>query len=155
MKTTILKVASAIALFIAAISCTESNTEVLKEIEKNKTELLRSDSLLNQQQITLSAISSKDTAISKRDDSTQFNLLTFNQSVRTDLSELIKENETLLVKTQKEEFKNEEAENKLKTISFSYSEIIPKIDSIQKEITKMEIQVSEVLKELGDTSVKK
>lgn len=155
MKTTILKTATVITLLIAATSCTESNTEVLKEIEKNKTELLKSDSLLNQQQITLSAFTDKDTANLKQEDSTQFKLFTFNQSVRASLNELIKVNETLLTKTQKEELKTEEAENELKTISLSYSEIIPQIDSIQKEISKMEKQVEEVLKELGDSAIKK
>lgn len=156
MKTIILKIATAIAISTAVVSCTNDNTELIKQIEGNKTELLKIDSALNKQHTTLSTFIEKDSAGQiEKADSAQLAFLKMNSDLKLKAEEFMKLNADLLEKINKKEVSKEQATEELKTLETKTNELTPLKDSLQKQVDYFENTFVILLKALSDSSSKK
>lgn len=146
MKKTIIGAWVALALTVSITSCENINQELVLKIEQNKTDLIKVDSILKEQEKLLAGVVTTDSSAILKTDSLQVTNLKKCKETKENVELLISQSDEILQKLSKNEMSNLEAEAKQKEISISFSDLFPEIESIKNYVaelnTKLEIEKS-------------
>ncbi len=155
MKTSIITIASTVALVIGLISCKEDNTELIQKIETTQLELQKQDSALTNQRNELSKLVFTDTAKQQEiepADTILTNLVSEQNSLITRLEVIIQKNKDLMTKLNDDSVNPTEAEKEYMAHVDELALMQTEINATKEGYEKLVKQLDEAFKNLGDTT---
>lgn len=156
MKTSIITIASTLALVFCLSSCKEDNSELIQKIETTQLELQQEDSALTTQRNEISKLVFTDTtrqneAVSHED--TALTILVSQQNTLITRLELIFQNNKELITKLNDDSANPKEIEKEYTAHLDEIELMkPEINSAKESYNKLVEEVDKAFKNLGDTT---
>ncbi len=155
MKTSIITIASTIALTVCLISCKEDNTELIQKIETTQIALQQQDSVLTNQRNELSKLVFTDTAKQQEIEpaDTALTILVGQQNALiTRLEVIIQKNKELITKLNDDSVNPKEAEKEYTAHADELALMQTEIDAAKERYENLVKKVDEAFKNLEDTT---
>ena len=155
MKTSIITIASTIALTVCLISCKEDNTELIQKIETTQIALQQQDSVLTNQRNELSKLVFTDTAKQQEIEpaDTALTILVGQQNALiTRLEVIIQKNKELITKLNDDSVNPKEAEKEYTAHADELALMQTEIDAAKESYENLVKKVDEAFKNLLDTT---
>ncbi len=155
MKTSIITIASTIALTVCLISCKEDNTELIQKIETTQIALQQQDSVLTNQRNELSKLVFTDTAKQQEIEpaDTALTILVGQQNALiTRLEVIIQKNKELSTKLNDDSVNPKEAEKEYTAHADELALMQTEIDAAKERYENLVKKVDEAFKNLEDTT---
>lgn len=137
MKTTIASAIIALLTTITIVSCENGNKEMANQIEKNKIELQKLDSILSNCESLVSSYESVDTTKAETKQIVQVLVMIKNKKTRENLDLLVSKNNDLLNSVNEGKISNEDAQMEITNINQSYSALLIEINEISKSTNEL------------------
>ncbi len=155
MKTSIITIASTIALTVCLISCKEDNTELIQKIETTQIALQQQDSVLTNQRNELSKLVFTDTTKQQEIEPADTALtILFGQqnALITRLEVIIQKNKELITKLNDDSVNPKEAEKECTAHADELVLMQTEIDAAKESYENLVKKVDEAFKNLEDTT---
>ena len=155
MKTSIITIASTIALTACLISCKEDNTELIQKIETTQITLQQQDSVLTNQRNELSKLVFTDTTTQQEIEpaDTALTILVGQQNALiTRLEVIIQKNKELITKLNDDSVNPKEAEKEYTAHADELALMQTEIDVAKERYENLVKKVDEAFKNLLDTT---
>lgn len=155
MKTSIITIASTLALVFSLSSCKEDNSELIQKIGTTQIELLQEDSILTTQRNEISKLvftnTTKKIEVSPED--TMLTILVSQQNTLiTRLELIIQNNKELITKLNDHSANPKEVEKDYIAHADELELMKPEINSAKEAYNKLVEEVDNAFKTLGDTT---
>lgn len=137
MKTTIASAIIALLTTITIASCENGNKEMVSQVEKNKIELQKLDSILSNCESLVSSFESVDTTKAETKQIVQVLVMIKNKKTRENLDLLVSKNNDLLNSVNEGKISNEDAQKEITNINQSYSALLIEINEISKSTSEL------------------
>jgi len=155
MKTSIITIASTIALTVCLISCKEDNTELIQKIETTQIALQQQDSVLTNQRNELSKLVFTDTTKQQEIEpaDTALTILVGQQNALiTRLEVIIQKNKELITKLNDDSVNPKEAEKEYTAHAGELALMQTEIDAAKESYENLVKKVDEAFKNLENTT---
>ncbi len=155
MKTSIVTIASSIALMFSLTSCKEDHTELIQKIETTQLELQQQDSILTIQRNELSTLVFTDTVKKENvnpDDNLLTNLVSKQNTLITRIELIIQKNKELITKLNDNSAAEDEVNKEYLAITNEIELMKPETNAAKDSYNKLVEEIEQAFKSLEDST---